>query len=540
VSERIETFKRVLCVHVADDRLKAWIEVRGLSSSSFEVPTAEEVVAVLEDAKLVVTDAVRLRAEKLVGLIRNAANTPKGTEPPRLPDRFLMVEGVPPKNAVDGRFEWSPELTETITKPLQGERIDYFAVNAIVTVVPGTFIGWVVPPEDGAPSVDVFGVERPPRKAKGAPVKLGPGVSTDPGAAPAGASEQTSGQAVGRAPPAKNAVELFATSAGRVVQEADRVWVDEVLSVADVDFDTGSLDVCVDVLVNGTVRSNFTVRTTKSLRVAKVIEAAKVDVDGHVLVQGGIFGQNTGRRVRAGGNLAAKLLNESVVEVGGDLQVGKEILNSRVRVGGHLRSGRGTVIGGVVGAREGMELRAVGSEAGVATTVEVGMSARTMRRVKQIERQVKDLGKSAAQVRQAVQPLLANMRRLLPGQRERTTELMGKADEIERQVARMKEEARRLISEGTPTGSPYILINEIAHPGTRLRIGAREVDVRDTLYGPVRVELRKVDGATEMVAVNQRTGSVTTLPAVDVDLDEVADEPVETGEESGTDETADN
>ncbi len=484
-------------VSVAEDRLKAWLRPTAPARPGFAVPNPQDIIVLLEQAKIAITDDVRHRVDDFIAALNQAVQQ-AGSGAPKLPESFLIAQGRPATDAEDGRFEWAPELARTFDQPVEGEQIDYFSRNAIVTVEANTVIGRILAPRPGVSSLDVYGTERPPRKPKGNPFRLGAGVRL---------AEDGSGM-------------VIATTGGRVAVEKDRVSIAEVLAIAgDVDFSTGSVDACVDVMVRGTVRAKFKVRTTKSLSVDRVIEAADVEVGGDIVVRGGIFGQDLTGRVRAGGNISAQLLNEIDLQAGGDVTFRKEVINSRVRCLGRLVGPRGTVIGGSVYAREGMEVRVIGSEAGVATSVTCGTDVNALRRARRIERQIKEQEKSANQIRQAIQPLVANLKRLSPAQRERATELLSKADEIELQVEQMRQQADQFLRSGAPRGKPSLLINEVAYPGTHIGIGARETRLLKPLYGPVRVELRKVSDVTEMVAINQRTGSVTVLASTEADLD---------------------
>lgn len=487
-------------VSVSEDRLQAWVELLGVSSQAFTPPEEAEIVEALQVARIAVTDEVRERLQTIVAACA-AAKAGTATEP--LAARHLVAEGRPAVNAEDGRFEWTPELKARLETTDEHGRIDYFSLNAIVTVDAGTVIGRVVPPTEGQSSIDVHGEERPPRRPTGLPFKLGPGVRAD------------------SADPQAVVAEL----AGRVLLKRGKVTVCEVLEIhGDVDFNSGSVDACVDVSVRGTVRSNFYVRTTKSLSVDRVIEAADVQVEGGVTVRGGVFGQDGAGRILAGGDVTAMLLNEVRVVSGGSIRVVKEILNSRVRCMGKLIAEHGTIIGGEVYAREGVAVRVLGSEASVSTPIATGIDVNTLRRVRKLEKRVRDAQKSADQMRQAVQPLVANLKRLSPTQRERATELLSKADEMELQVEDLAAEAKRMLEEGTPENRAFIMANDAIHAGVQLAIDARIYRVPKLIHGPVKIELRKVEDATEMVAVNQRTGSVTVLHSGEADLDAPPDD----------------
>lgn len=481
---------------VSEDRLQAWVQLEGLGAPGFAPPTPEEIIGVLEQAKIAVDDDVRARVDQIVVA---CAATPDDGSQSAVPDKFLVAEGRLAVDAVDGRFEWSSDVQALdVTPDEEARQVDYFSRSAIVTVAQGAVFGRVLPPQQGTSLRDVFGKERPPKKPHGTPLKLGPGVQLAEEGAP----------------------EVVAAAAGRVAVRGGNVRIYEVLEIpGDVDFASGSVDACVDVAVTGTVRSKFHVHTTKSLTVGRVIEAADIKVDGDVTVGGGVFGQDGTGQLRAGGEVTATLLNEARVTAGGDVRFVKEIINSRVRAGGHLIGERGTIIGGEVYAREGVEARVLGSPANVVTAVTVGIEADTLRRGRRLEQEARESRKAAGQIRKTIEPLTANMKRLSPAQRERATELLSKADEVESQVEELQGEGEELLRDGAAKGSAYVLIHDRAYPRVRIVIDAREVQLQQPLPGPVKVVLRKVNDVTEVVAVNQRTASTTVLPSILADLD---------------------
>lgn len=486
-----------LHLEVSEDRLQAWVHVQGLERAGAPLPTVGDVLSFLEQGKIALNDEVKKRVERLVAEILQKASSGSEGGLTAAPLRFLVAEGRPPTEGEDGRFEWSPELAKLFAQPGENETVDYFARTAFATVDVGTVVGRVVAARNGEPGADVHGGPWPPRKPWGTAVKLGPGVRLMPG----------------------GTGEVVAEACGRVAEERGQVRIYEVVDIAhDVDLTSGSVQSCVDVNVHGSVRSNFRVHTTKSLNVGKAIEAADVNVGGALTVRGGIFGQNAGR-IRVGGEVVTHLLSEVDIEAGGNIRFQKEILHSRVHALGSLIGDFGTIIGGTTYAREGVVVGTLGSEAGLATPVAVGVEVEGQRRIRQLERQIKETTKSAEQIRQAINPLMADLKRLAREQRERALELLGKADEADLKATELRATVERLVKQAAPRGVPFVTVNEVAHVGTLFIVDAREARLQKLLHGPVKIELRKVEGATEVVAVNQRTGSITVLPSTLVDLD---------------------
>lgn len=285
---------------MSEDRLKAWICHPNVTGPGYEPPRAADVLPALESAKIAIDDAVRLRVEQYAALLTPPAEGESAGGPPEIPEKFLIAEGKAPVEAENGMFEWCEEFAPAEPPVDDEESIDFFSLNSILTVEAGVAVGRVKPPREGLSGRSVFGNDLPPQRRQGVAIEVGDGLRLG-----------------------KDGSEVITENAGRIVNKLSRLVLEEVLDIAsDIDFETGNLDVCVDVNVKGTLRSNFCVKTTKSLSVHKAIEAADVQVDGDCTVDGGLCGgdvadQSTGR-VRVGGCLTALLQRHDCVGGRGD------------------------------------------------------------------------------------------------------------------------------------------------------------------------------------------------------------------------------
>lgn len=497
-------------VTVSEDRLKAWVHRPSVTDPDYRPPTAEEICGALEAARIVVTEEVRARVAQFVALCAAHANGERSEPPPPIPEKFLVAEGRSPTEPTDEQFEPVDAGEEPASADPDAGSIDYFLMSSIRTVEAGVVIGRLIPPREGVPGEDVFGQALPPRRRSGSRVKLGPGLEVLP-----------------------DSLEVVTAVPGRVRRDRNRIWLEELLEIhGDVDFDTGSLDVCVNVVVHGTVKSRFRVRTTKSLSVKRTVEAATVEVGGDVLVAGGVFGRECQGSIRAGGTVGVRFCDEAVVVAGGDFQFANETLNSHVETTGRIVSERGTLIGGRAWAREGIEVGTLGSVAGVATRVAVGMRLEALRQLRALDEEAAAYRKAAEAVEEKLQPYVANAARLSPRQREIVAEWTRKAATLRAQAEEVEQRKAGLLEAERPRGKPYVLAHAVIHPGVRLAIGPRMTRITTTIEGPVKIEERKVRDVTEMVAVHESTGTVTILRSLMLPLDRSAED--EEAEAEGT------
>lgn len=472
-----------LTVDVSDDHLQAWIRL--CAPNDAEPLTKEDILAALEEAEIAVNNAVRDKIGAFITSIQSAEDKS---------ERYLIAEGRSPAEGRDGVFVRDESLERKDTKPEDDAPVDYHAFNTIITVEEGAPIGRITPAVPGKSGVDVHGKILKPAH---------------------GVAEVQLQSTVRRA--ADDPCVVIAAAAGKVVFKDGALSIDEVITIkGDVDFECGNIDASADVSIDGTILDQFKVKSGKSISVRGTIQAAEVEAGGDVLVGGGIIGHHTGS-VRAGGRIVAKFAEDADLKAESDIEITKEAMHSRVHCRGKFSVTRGAIIGGEVYAREGAEVVAVGSEAFIPTCIIVGIHPSILQAADKTHKETRAKQKTLERIREGVKPLLACMKRLTPDQKEQATELLFKADCMATEISEAEAQCEEMVKEARSDNPPTVLVTKTVHPGVQVRIGHRHVVFRKELKGPVRIEKRKIDSATEFVAVSQASGSVTVLKSSSVD-----------------------
>lgn len=469
-------------VTVSNDRLEAWLEF--VDSNDEKAVETDAVFIALGSAQIARTDAVERRVQAFAAEINGGGNRSK---------RFLIAEGRAAVEGSNGDFIRDESLDKTQASWQEDAQIDYYTFNTIVTVEEGATIGRIIPATPGEEGVDVHGqVLKPKRRPK--EVEVGPDLRV---------SEDGSGVVIARV-------------AGKVTYKLERLSIDKVLDIrGDVDFKSGSIDSHIDVHIKGDVLDGFSVKSRQSITVGGVIGAATVEAGGDVLVRGGILGRHKGA-VKAGGDIAAKFGEEADLQAQGDIVIGKELMNSQVQCQGHLLAGHGDVVGGRVYAREGIELRSIGSEAEVPTEVIVGVHPAVYAEATCLDADIMAKRASVEVLQVEVGPLMADIKRLMPAQKERATELLSQIKTAEAEISEAERRRDELLEAAKAEGEPRITVSKTICRGTSIRIDRKKTIFNQDLRGPVTIERQKVKSATEIVAVNPLTGSVKVLPSAEV------------------------
>lgn len=484
MSPSVETTPKI-SVAVSGDRMQACLCIAG-NVRPTEIDR-DEILDAIKDARLALTDAITARIDALMADLQKAQACPA---------EVLIAEGRAPVRGHGGRFE----LHEAVARPDaeasvdEHDAIDYRDFRKIVTVAAGTPIGRLSPPQSGSNGVDVLGNPIEPQQPEPGP-ELDRATVTE--------SEEDSELIVSKV-------------AGKIACGNGTISIDEVIDIeGDVCFDTGNIEAAVDVNIRGTVLDEFKVTCERSINIRGAVQAAQVTAKGDINIRGGILGRGRGR-VRADGQLQVKFAQEATLIAKDDLFIKKEAMNSNIHTDGRLIATHGAVIGGKCYARQGAEIGTIGSDADIASTIIIGVHPAVLAASDRIIQENKDKAKAISQIRNAVQPLMANLKRLTAEQKERATELLFTADEMQAGVD--ESEARRveMLKASRPPSEPSILISKIVNANSRIRIGHRHLLFRDVLKGPVRIERRKIKNVTEFVAVNQCSGSITVLRSEEI------------------------
>jgi hypothetical protein len=356
--------------------------------------------------------------------------------------------------ATDSRA--SPKATVTVPGRIElivgggdeGKALSFYERSCIVTVAAGQPLARLLPPGEDDPS----------RVHLGANVQLAPDGQT-----------------------------IIATAAGRLCQDHQRIWVEKVLQISgDVDFSIGNIEFENDVHIHGGILDLFKVRSGGSIFVDKAVEAAEVHCAADLFVKGGIAGKEKGHCV-VGRNLHARFLSNARIEVSGDITVGTEVCNCHIHCGGRLDVEHGPLLSGEVAATGGMRCHTLGCSSGVRTVVTAGGDEAFAQSTSGHFAQIEQTRPKIVKTRQLVEPLMRNQKSLNAQQKEKATELLFQADEMEKEINGRMEELKRSLAQIREREHREIRVSTLIHPGVVLRFPGMEAAVSETLRGPLRI-----------------------------------------------------
>lgn len=370
-------------VKVSPDRLFAFLVVNKKLPDTYSVSNLRDflgsksiVFGVLDDASL--TEVIR---------------SDGGLGKP-----LKVAQGIPPEmpRAAEIQLLIEPELKTDLSGDLAGGSvIDLKDRGLIPQVRKGDVLARKIPFVPGIEGVDVHGQEIPVPDAKDVMLLTGSGVELS-----------------------NDRLEVVAKVDGRPqVSAFGRISVlPELVIRGDVSFETGNIDFAGSIVVGGVVQDGFKVRGGSLI--ASEIGKADIEVDGEVVVLGGILGA----RVFTQASVRSMHIHASRIEAMGDVIAEKGIVDSRISTSGRCIAKKGTVLSSSIVARQGIEAVNVGSDRSKPCTFGIGFDP------------------LAEKQAESCKAMLAVEREELDRQKAAVQELKAQLEEVEKQIGELAQE----------------------------------------------------------------------------------------------------
>jgi len=333
---------------VSEDKLEACLSAQ----------VEGEVSITIEDLKIFLKEK-----HISIGLVNDSEIEKYISQGMILREPCLIAKGLPPQPGEDARinffFDRDPHKMGKIK---DGGVIDFKEKGDIPQVKPEDVLAEKIPLIKEKAGVDVYGKPIPVERANDAVMSSGTGTkrSTD-------------------------GLKIHAQIAGRpeVLGDGRLCVFSEIRINGDVNLATGHIRFDGFVDVGGTIQEGFRVKAGKLA--AKEIFRAEVDVDGDIVVDGGIIGANVSSR----GNVKCRFIDTSHILAWGDVIVESEVLDSKIETNGTLIvTPAGRILASQVMARKGVAAAQIGSETSKPCALTIGVDSNVKKVVKALKEEI--------------------------------------------------------------------------------------------------------------------------------------------------------
>lgn len=453
----------------------------GVAPSSI---TTHGLAEELRAAHVAIDELVKQRMQEFLDRLAD------GTE---LKKRFLIAEAIPPIEAEPGRFQWAESVSPR--KDATGEDVvESLITHAQTIVAKDAVLGRIIPPKDGISGKNVYGESFPPKTAEAPAVEIAHGVRL-----------------------ADDGVSILSLQAGRPVFEEGRISVHQVTQInQDIRPGIEKTDWDTDVIIHGVVNDAANLKSTGSIIVTEAVQAATIQAGQSIVVQYGIIGQSKGR-IAANKNVIARFFEDADIEAGGDVFIGAGAVNSRIHARHHIVASNAKIIGGELCAGQCVEVETLGSESGVPTHIYIADDRDAPQSATQQNPEVEQLRQQLLELEDTLSRIQSDPKKMNAAQRERATEL-------DFEISTLKERITELDPFGDAAESATDAVKSLTvlsriHEGVQVTIANRTASIGEEIKGPLRIELRKVRSATELVVVPEDQSPITVLKSHTVQED---------------------
>jgi len=329
-----------LFIDVADDKMKAYLRIVPPKKDGRYIDN-DDVDILLREKRI--THGIKQDA------IQNALDKKMFNMP------VLIAEGTPVKHGQDAYIDYKIDIKEKVNfaNVPEDEQVDFKKMDLIVNVMAEQLLAEKVPAGKGEDGYNIYHTKLEARDGNDIELKGGENTYIT-----------------------EDGMQLKSTINGHAVMKQGVISILPVYEVkGDVGPQTGNIKNIGDVVVHGNVLDGYTVKAGGNIEVAGTVGASTLEATGDITIKLGVNGHKKGSIVSKNGNFFSKYIQETGINITGDVFVTEYILNSQVSTNGSilLNGKKARIVGGKCTALKEITAKDFGSAAGVTTIVAVGV-----------------------------------------------------------------------------------------------------------------------------------------------------------------------
>jgi uncharacterized protein (DUF342 family) len=385
---------------------------------------------------------------RIAEIIGDSENSKKGQKD------ACIASGKPQVAGADGVIEYlfSTDSQGADFKILADGRIDYHHSQNIAMAKKDQMLARLIAPKQGLAGMNVLGEEIPAAGGTPAALTAGEGVRSE-----------------------NNTTEFYAEINGSIILNGSVIEVVNTYVVdGDVDYSTGNIQFNGNVLINGNVPDGFEVKAEGDIIVAKIVESARLEAGRDIVVKGGVQGKGKGL-ISAGRDIKIGYAQNARLEAQGNIYIGNSAINSSVFTSKSLimLEKRGSVIGGEVFAQRGIDVRILGSENGVKTSVEVGTNYLVMRRISELDIAIEFCEKNILKIDDCLKTFYSRMKSgqpLTDSTKQVITKTLVKKQDLEQRRTVMFAKRTDLFEQSRERDVCFVKVKQTCFPDVMIKI----------------------------------------------------------------------
>jgi uncharacterized protein (DUF342 family) len=381
----------------------------------------------------------------------------------RYEHQILIGEGKDPVPGTDGYLQYHFDRSHLRPKPkiMDDGSVNFHQLGLLKLVNRGDVLVTSIPPSEGEPGEDVYGVSIPYPSLKPAqPIPKGKNTTLS-----------------------DDGFHLIADVSGQLLLQDGKINLSPSLDIpGDVGTSTGDIEFNGEVHIRGSVKSGFKVIAEGNIEVFGVCEAATLTSKGSIILNSGAQGADKAF-LSAEKDITAKFIENSTVTAGGNITA-DSILKSSVKCDGTitLTGKNGLLSGGHVVAGEKLIAKTIGSPMGTSTDIEVGGNPRELQRHKELVEEYNNMKNEFERCDAAITTLNGlKQRNILSDDKKAVLiKMINTKMQLRDKMNKTQDQLDELVRVLT-TNTGTVSVSRVIRPGVRVSIGNAQLNIREEL-----------------------------------------------------------
>ena len=374
---------------------------------------------------------------------------------------YVLAKGIPTREGHDAVITYNFP-TDNKIKPTLSEdgTVDFKNLNIVNHCKAGDVLAVLTPEDKGEPGTDVCGNTIKPHDVRRLSLSFGRNIELS-----------------------EDRLSIKSLVNGHVSYVDGKVFVADVFEAENVDNSVGNIEYEGNVKINGNVCSGFSVKAKGDVEVKGNVEGALIEAGGNIILSRGMNGMGKGR-LKAGGNIVSKYLENCTVYAGGSVET-DSILHSKVQAKTEINvmSKKGFITGGSVSATERIRVKTLGTDMGADTIVSVGTDPEVINRYQELNKEIAEAQKNLKvllPVIEATKKKLATGAKLLPEQIKNLQNTAATVKQLQETCVKGAAEMELLKETMESAANASVEVSGVVYPGTVITISDCQTIVRET------------------------------------------------------------
>jgi hypothetical protein len=280
---------------------------------------------------------------------------------------------------------------------------------------------------------------------------------------------------------------LTAAMEGTIAFKSNVISIQSMQNIpGSIDASTGNVDCLGSLKINKDIAGEYRVTVGGDLEVGGNVEDAIIEVGGNVIIRGGFFGGGKGT-IKAGGDVTIKYAEKQKIRAEGTVYIGGEVLSCDIYAGDAVivQGKTGRIVGGNVAAKHLVRVSTLGSDAAVPTHVHVAYDMKTVERFRAVTKELERLANDEKRVKEAMVVMFrlelsgklpADKKEILQRFKQFTKELPAQRDVLQMEQSDLKQQMQEL-------SGARVVVEETIYAGTVIHFGPVYKEINEDISG---------------------------------------------------------